>query len=143
MAEVIHRYVGRGDKVPKMSSEERKRQAAQHKADAELVRERSEAIRVKRMGNQLLLAKARGELIPKALAQQQAGFLLITLRSKILAIPQTYSRRLLDISDREVIAGKLKEMAISVLHEIENLPHCAEPGWVNRNEETPSSKKKK
>ena len=71
-----------------------------------------------------------------ARAQQQAGFLLVALRSKILAIPQTYSRRLLNISDREEMTAKLKAMAISILHEIENLPHCVEPGWVDRNEET-------
>ena len=63
MAEVIHRYVGRGDKLPKPTSEEKKRAAAEHAADAALSKERTESIRAKRMQAQLVLARARGELV--------------------------------------------------------------------------------
>ena len=136
MAEVIHRYVGRGDKLPKISPEERKRQAAQHKADAELAKERTEGLRIKRMQNQLVLAKARGELIPKALAQQQAGFLLVALRQKILSIPQTYSRRLLGINDAKEMSAKLKEMSLSMLEELRCLPErITDPNWLESLEE--------
>ena len=140
MAEVLHRYIGRGDKVPAPTPAERKERAAERKADAELVKERSEGLRVRRMSAQLLLAKARQELIPKAMARQQAGFLLVGLQRKILAIPQSYARKLLDISDYETMAAKLKEMSILILREIEDLPSAIEPGWRGNldEEETPT-----
>ena len=66
------------------------------------------------MQSELLFAKARGELIPKATAQAQAGFLLAALRSKILTIPQSYSRRLLNISDFGKMSKLLKKMSLSI-----------------------------
>jgi hypothetical protein len=53
------------------------------------------------MQSELILAKARGELIPKALVQQQAAFLLVALRQKIMQLPATYARRILNVSDVE------------------------------------------
>jgi hypothetical protein len=40
------------------------------------------------------------------MARRQAAHLLVSLRQKILAIPQTYSRRLLNISDFEKMSAK-------------------------------------
>jgi hypothetical protein len=82
MAEVIHRYVGKDGKLPKPTPEEQKERAAQRAADAELTRERAEAVRTARMRDQLLLAKARGDLVSKATAQAQAGFLLVAFRQR-------------------------------------------------------------
>lgn len=88
------------------------------------------------MQSQLLFAKARGELIPKATAQAQVGFLVAALRSKILAIPQSYSRRLLNISDFGKMSKLLKEMSLSILTEIENFPErVTDPAWLRRLEE--------
>lgn len=114
MAEVIHRYVGKNAKVPKVSPEKKKRAAEVHENNSELAKERGEGLRVKRMQSQLLFAKARGELIPKATAQAQVGFLVAALRSKILAIPQSYSRRLLNISDFGKMSKLLKKMSLSI-----------------------------
>ena len=132
---MVHRYVGRGDKLPEPTPAEQKERAERRKADSELAKERAEGLRVRRMSAQLLLAKARQELIPKKLAQQQAGFLLVGLQRKILAIPQTYSRRLLNIADYETMAARLKEMSQSILKEIEDLPSAVEPGWRGNIEE--------
>ena len=136
MAEVIHRYVGKNAKVPKVSPEKKKRAAEVHENNSELAKERGEGLRVKRMQSQLVLAKARGELIPKATAQAQVGFLVAALRSKILAIPQSYSRRLLNISDFGKMSKLLKEMSLSILTEIENFPErVTDPAWLRRLEE--------
>jgi hypothetical protein len=97
MAEAIHRYVGKSGPPPKPSPQE----ARKHELTAELVSERSREIRTQRMQSELLLAKARGELIPKTVVQQQAGFLLVALRSKIMQLPATYARRILNVSDVE------------------------------------------
>jgi hypothetical protein len=40
-------------------------------------------------------------LITKDLVEKQAAYLLIAMRQRILGIPQTYSRRLLNISDQK------------------------------------------
>jgi hypothetical protein len=77
------------------------------------------------------------------MARRQAAHLLVSLRQKILAIPQTYSRRLLNISDFEKMSAKLKEIAHSILSEIKDLPHCAEPGWREKIEEEQTSRPKK
>jgi hypothetical protein len=56
---------------------------------------------------------------------KQASFLLVALRQKILAIPQTYSRRLLGINDQMAMSVKLKAMSLSMFEE---LRHLAERG---------------
>ena len=37
----------------------------------------------------MLLAKARGELVAKSLVERQSAWLLIAMKQKILAVPQT------------------------------------------------------
>jgi hypothetical protein len=57
------------------------------------------------------------------------------MRQKILGIPQTYSRRLLNISDRKEMAVRLKEMSFSVLNEIKHLPErVTDPNWLDKLE---------
>jgi hypothetical protein len=58
------------------------------------------------------------------------------MRQRILSLPQTYSRRLLNISDQKEMAAKLKEMALSVLNEIKDLPsRVSDPDWLSKLEE--------
>jgi hypothetical protein len=131
MAEVFHRYLGKDGKLPKLSAQERKEAARRNKLATELTDERAQAVRINRMRSETLLAKARGELIAKDLVEKQAAYLLIAMRQRILGIPQTYSRRLLNISDQKEMAAKLKEMALSVLNEIKDLPsRVSDPNWL-------------
>jgi phage terminase Nu1 subunit (DNA packaging protein) len=100
-------------------------------ASEALNRERTELTKTRRQQAEILLAKARGELITKQLVERQAAYLLVAMRQKILGIPQTYSRRLLNISDQKEMAAKLKEMALSVLNEIKDLPsRVSDPNWL-------------
>jgi hypothetical protein len=55
-------------------------------ASAELIRERTAAVRSNRLRSDMLLAKARGELIEKSVVRQQADFIFVALRQKILAL---------------------------------------------------------
>jgi hypothetical protein len=136
MAEVFHRYIGKDGKAPKVSPAERKKQARQNELAAELTDERAQAVRVNRMRGEMLLAKARGELVTKELVERQAAYLLVALRQRILSLPQTYARRLLNISDQKEMAAKLKEMALSVLNEIKDLPsRVSDPDWLSKLEE--------
>jgi len=73
----------------------------------------------------------RGELIETDLVIKQASFLLVALRQRILSIPQTYSRRLLGINDAKEMSAKLKEMSLSMLEELRNLPErVTDPDWL-------------
>ena len=105
----------------------------------ELAKERAANTRVLRMRNEMLLARARNELITKDLVEKQAAYLLIAMRQRILGIPQTYSRRLLNISDQKEMTHKLKEMAFSVLNEIRDLPEkVVNPDWLETLEKDES-----
>jgi hypothetical protein len=87
------------------------------------------AVRANRLRSEMLLAKQRGELIEKRLVAQQATFLLIAFRQRMLSIPQIYNRQLLNISDSQVMSAKLREMALAGLEELQHLPERAvDPG---------------
>jgi hypothetical protein len=136
MAEVIHRYVGRGDKVPKPTPDEQKERADRRKADAELTAERSRSVRAKRLQSELILAKARGELIPKTVVQNQASFLLVALRSRITQLPGTYARRILGLSDVEKARAILREAAHGILNDLQDFPKkMADPDFLRKLEE--------
>jgi hypothetical protein len=122
MAEVFHRYIGKGGKLPKLSPAERKEAARRNKLAAELTDERAQAVRANRLRSEMLLAKARGELITKDLVEKQAAYLLVALRQRILSLPQTYSRRLLGITDQTAMQAALREMSLSLLNELKDLP---------------------
>jgi hypothetical protein len=136
MAEVFHRYIGKDGKVPRVSPAERKQQARRTELAAELTRERVAATRANRLRSEMLLARQRGELIEKALVQRQATWLLIAFRQRMLSIPQIYTRQLLGITDAHLMSQKLREMALSVLEELQHLPEKAtNPNWLEQLEE--------
>jgi hypothetical protein len=134
MAEVLHRYIGKDGKLPKVSPAEREEQARRSKLAAELNDERTRGARVKRLQGEMLLAKARGDR--KELVEKQAAYLLVALRQRILSLPQTYSRRLLNISDSKEMAAWLKEISLAMLEELRNMPaRVTDPNWLDRLEE--------
>jgi hypothetical protein len=105
-------------------------------ASAELIQERAAAVRVNRLRSEMLLAKVRGELVEKDLVEKQAAFLLIALRQKILAIPQSHTRQLLNISDSKVMAGKLHAMSLGLLEALRHLPErVTDAHWLETLEE--------
>jgi hypothetical protein len=111
---------------------------AKSKHADELAKERASNTRAVRMRNEMLLAKSRNELITKQLVERQAAYLLVALRQKILSLP-TYSRQLLNISDQGEMAARLKEIAISVLNEIRDLPsRVTDPNWLETLEKDES-----
>jgi hypothetical protein len=111
---------------------------------AELMEERAAAVRVNRMRGEMLLAKARGELIERALVEKQAAFLFIAMRQKMLSAPQTYARELVGITDARVMADKLRAMMLNMLNELRNMPqrvtdpHCR-TGSTSRTAKQPKA----
>jgi hypothetical protein len=58
------------------------------------------------------------------------------MRQKILQISYSYARQLLKITDAKVMSGKLREMSISILNDIKNLPQqITDPNWLETLEE--------
>jgi hypothetical protein len=73
-----------------------------------------------------------GELIEKSLVEQQAAYLLVALRQRILSVPHTYARRILGLADAAQASKVLKEMALSLLNEIKDLPaKVTDPNWLD------------
>jgi hypothetical protein len=79
-------------------------------------------------------------LIAKELVVKQAAYLLVALRQRILAIPQTYCRRLLNISDPKAMQAVLKTMSLSMLEELRHLPtRVIDPHWLESLEKDAAS----
>jgi hypothetical protein len=96
------------------------------------------------MQSELLVAKAREEVILKDLVIPQSQFVLLALRSKILSIPAAYSRRLLNISDSKEMAAKLKAMSLRLLEELRDLPsRVTDPDWLKELEKDGDGKQGK
>ena len=92
-------------------------------------------IRTRRMQSEVILAKARNELIPKAVVQRQASYLLVALRQKILSVPQTHARRILNLSDHRKAQEVLRAIMISLLGELQDLPEkVTDPDWLKELE---------
>jgi hypothetical protein len=96
---------------------------------------RNRQMATKALTAEMQLAERRGELIETDLVVKQAGFLFVSLRQKILSIPQTYARRLLGINDAKEMNAKLKEMSLSMLEELRHLPkRVTNPDWLKELE---------
>ena len=96
---------------------------------------------------EMVLAERRGELIEKRLVERQAAYLLVALRQAILNTPQTYCRRILGLNDAAEASRVLREMAVSLLNEIKDLPaKVTNPDWLDEidqsGEEAPAAKSK-
>src|SRR5262245_1820971 len=122
MAEVIHRYVGKSGKLPPPLKEEQAAKEHRQKLDAAFVAEKTAQVRIRKMQTEIAVVKARSELIQKDLVGKQAAYLLIALRQKIWNLSPTYARRLLGITDNNVVKRQLREICLSLLNEIRNVP---------------------
>jgi hypothetical protein len=104
------------------------------KLDREYRIQRNEALQLKNHREKMLLAKARHELIPKTMAQQ-AGFLLVAFRQKIMQVPQTHARRILNLSDYGKAREVLEAIMTGLLSELQDLPEkVTDPGWLKELE---------
>ena len=101
------------------------------KLSEEYLEIRNAQMRTKNLTAEMVLAERRGELIEKRLVERQAGYLLVALRQAILKVPQTWCRRLIGLKDAAEASRILREMAVSVLNEIKDLPgKVTDPHWL-------------
>ena len=121
---------------PKISPSEQREQEAKRKAVADFTHERTRAMRIKRMQSEMILGKARNELIAKDLVEKQAADLLVAMRQRVLQLPQTYARRILNVSDVEKARKILTTAAHQLLAELQDLPKkMTDPNFLRRLEE--------
>ena len=100
------------------------------------LQERNQMMRLKRMREEMLLAKERDQLIEKELAVKQLSYLMITMRQKLLALPLNIGNH---FGDREVpireVVEYAKRLMNETLAELSKLPLCVEPDWLEKLEE--------
>jgi hypothetical protein len=106
-------------------------------ASEALNRERTELTRTRKQQAQMLLAKARGELITREQAVLQASYLMRALQQKIWYFPARYGNEILRTLDLEQdrkkeLTGILKKVATEFMATIRELPSCVEEGWLDR-----------
>jgi hypothetical protein len=74
-------------------------------------------------------------LIEKSLVEAQAAYLVIAMRQKILTLPQ-HARKFLGLTDGAQASKILRELAISILNEIKDLPtNVTDPNWLESLED--------
>jgi hypothetical protein len=137
----MHRHPTQGVKGAKPRFPDTKTNGKPTRAEvARLSREyleiRNRQMRAKAFMAETVAAERRSELIAKSLVETQAAYLMVALRQTILNLPQTYARRMVGLKDAAQAAKMLREMAISVLNEIKDLPSKVVDGnWLEKVEE--------
>jgi hypothetical protein len=104
-------------------------------ATANFTLERTRAVITRRKQDEMLLAKARDELIQKSLVEKQAAYLLLAMEQTITKMPLTYAERILHLTDVREAHKILKELSIALLNELRDLPQkVTDPNWLEKLE---------
>ena len=94
---------------------------------------RNEQMRNKNLTAQVELAVRRWQLISKDLAVKQASFLMIALRQRLLNL-SSHTHKLVGL-DADAMRKALREIAISTLNELKDLPSAvSDPDWLAKVE---------
>ena len=102
----------------------------------EYLRLRNDAQRTKNFREAMALAEARGELISKRLAIQQASFLMVSMRERMRHAPAKWARRFVGLSDAHAASQLLREMMLSVMTDLRGLPLAvSDPEWAQALDE--------
>jgi hypothetical protein len=100
---------------------------------ADYLRQRNQAIKTKTQAAEIELAQRRGELVERKLVEMQASYLLVNLRQRLLNLGVHAHR----FTGTEITLARqiLREIGLSTLNEIRELPNCAESDWLQKVEE--------
>jgi len=100
--------------------------AEAHALDRQYRIERNETLRLKNERERMLLEKAQGELLSRKDVERGLAFVLVAIRSKVLAIHRTWAHRLAGL-DPPKVRETLWELELSLLSELRNLEHVTDP----------------
>jgi len=103
---------------------------------AEYLRRRNQTLDLKNKQAEMELARQRGTLVERKLVQMQATRLLINARQKLLNMA-AHAHRFTG-TDIDQARRILREIGLSTLNEIRDLPNCVEKGWLQQLEKEES-----
>ena len=137
----MHRHPTQGVKgakprFPDSKTNGKTSEAEVQKLSREYLKIRNRQMYAKAFMAETAAAVRRGDLIEKSLVEKQAAYLLVALRQKILNIPATEARKILNIADPRQARAVLREMMIGLLGELRDLPSkVTNPHWLDELEE--------
>ena len=145
MAEVIHRYVGRGGELPerKQSKSEQERE----ELDAEWRRKRIAAESAKQRLHEAKMLAMKGELVSRQHVTKQAAYLLVCLRARLLALGGALAPKIARAcggGDQRAIESLIDAEMRAALNELSDLPQrVVDPRWIETldNEVTSAGKR--
>jgi hypothetical protein len=92
---------------------------------------RNRQMRSKAQTAEMLLAKAREELVLKSLVEKQASYLLVSSRQRILGVPDNLCRKMVNVPDASKARSILREAMHALLNELQDLPSkVTDPNWL-------------
>lgn len=107
------------------------RLAKKQKVDGELTKARTQLAQMRYHREAMAVAERRGELITKKLVEQQAAYLLITFRQRMMNLGTSWARRFVGLPDVHEAKKLIDEMARSTLTELAGLPEkVTDPNWL-------------
>jgi hypothetical protein len=102
------------------------------KLSEDYLRVRNRQMSTKALTAEMILAQQRGELIEKRLIERQATFLLLSLRQRILAVPDRLARQLVNIDEVNKAREILRSAMLALLTELADLPSkVTNPRWLD------------
>jgi hypothetical protein len=113
--------------------------------DIDLAYERGMGVRVRRIQGELLLAKARQEVLTLEEVERQAQFVATILRQQILAFPAKYApqtARELGLPNERAIKVVFDRVAHALCNELSHFHEkVTDANWFDENEPTPRTRK--
>jgi len=91
-------------------------------------------MRLKRMREEMLLAKERDELIEKALVERQLAYFLVAFRQLALLVPFRMRQRFREAMSQEQ-GAYLDKLIHDMLTTLAKLPERIEPDWLEKLED--------
>ena len=137
MSVTYHKYLRQGEELPPEATKARGNGSlAKERLDRAWRQERIAHERSKRALADTRLARSKRELIPRELALKQAAFLVLSLRARLLAIPEQHAGELTAIADERVMAGRLDAILRTALDELVGMPEkVTDEHWLEKLDE--------
>jgi hypothetical protein len=110
-------YISRAQKRPAAPPRPPRPPKPPNEADERFREERANNERLKALEREVKLAQQRGELISREMVQRQSAFVMTSLRSRLLALPATLSRKL-EVSDRHAAKLLIEREVKAALEEL-------------------------
>ena len=108
------------------------RLAKKQKVDGELTKARTQLAQMRFHREAMAVAERRGELITRKLVEQQAAYLMVTFRQKMINLGQSWARRFVGLSTVHEAKTLIDSMARETLAELAHLPEkVTDPNWLS------------